>query len=1198
MAKEKKNNLNGGPLPPLPNGGGTPPGPEGIDSPVSGPPIPDFHGEDSLPLPEFAPLPSAEPPAMPSSPFTAPTAAAGPSVDYEKKFQEIEQARINMVKMLEEIQDKHTKEKHMWESKIASLEKESQVVLDDFASRQLKEDEQRAKMEEVARNEKIKLEKSLKELESKLEEAREKAFIQALKTKDEETTSLKLEAAMKDVKLKNAHENAAREIEAVKSKLSSDLSAKLLLLQKQYESKLADIYVKSSQKEKVLIEKVDNLQQEKESTLKQADHEKESMRREFNSKNMKAQNEINLLVSRLDETKENYTKSLMSLQGELASAKAQAVADIANIKSEYEGRLDQLKKVSSELEGKIVTLNSELESEKKIASENIRFKDEKITALQKQFADREKLLKDEFENRITQSNSDKNRIESELLQSLEKTRQEYSHKIAAVQDEKKAIEQEILIRKSEFEKRLRELSEEQNFKIDELEKEYENKLRDKDIWQQKTENEHNIKVNELKIVYQRDVDQLKENINIINQHLLQERAKYENLISEKDKEIVAVKSTMQSEIEKQKKFYEGTILFKEEKIEALRVDFEKRELIARSDFEKRLKAALDENISLEIRFRTEIENLSSEFTKRLSASLEEKGKIEQDFHFRIAFIEKEHLKEFDLLRERHSAEIERQRQEFQKKLDISEDSKNKVEQKHKFEIENRVAEFEKDLKRRDGDWNLRIDSLKNSYENRIKQVESEKVSLQQDIQKRIEETDNKWLKKLKDEKGYFEERIAGFESERNLLQKEMKENTERINDKWLKKLEEEKMYLEERIARLSSEFESRKKQLIDENERYKTAVSAKENELTTLRNNYESRIAEMSRNENNLKDTIEKISDDLKTEHKKFLDEIALKTKEFESKMESHTKAKQDEIRNIQRAHNVELKTISIDNESRIAELKNEILEVQKEKDSIYNKWMEEKKQWVNESIRKSEELSSEERTIALKKAELEALELKLKMNEKTVDERVDAAKRSYNEMYEAKSGELEFLKEQLKKTEEETNEKMRQAAEAASTYEKVIKSKNEQLEFMKEQLVRMEKDIEEKIEQAVQSASSDMVNRDELVEKEKELTMVISENKMKEEKILALQEDMELKLKEKEEKYKHECETIKTIAMKSSARHLEDIRKMREEIDRFENANAGELQKAVAEIKKEVSVEQPTAPAKFKESVFVRIWHWLNGPV
>ncbi|HAM38892.1 MAG TPA: hypothetical protein DCP53_05810, partial [Elusimicrobia bacterium] len=414
MSEEKKDNSNG-PLPPLP--GNLPILPQHI------PDLPqDIQNEPSL---EFNTVLSPQN-----------TSLVTANTDYEMKFQGMEQTRNNLVKMLEEIQKNHEIERQMWEEKATFLNRDSQSLLDEFATRQLKEEEERAKRDAEMHTEKLKLEMSLKELETKLEEAREKVFLQALKSKEEEVTTMKLETAMKDVQLKNIRANAEREIEAIKIKMEANLSEKVLSLQKQYEEKLTDVYFKSSQKEKDLTGKIENLQSEKEALIKHAEFEKDRLTREYADKMIKKQNEINLLTSKIEHEKENFSKNISALQNELTSAKAKLLLDVANIKSEYENKLNQAKTMLPTLEGKIETMSSQIESEKKIASEKMKFKDDEIAALRKQFAEREELLKTEFEKQSVQNVNDKNRIEAELRRNVERIGEEYNQKINIIQNEK------------------------------------------------------------------------------------------------------------------------------------------------------------------------------------------------------------------------------------------------------------------------------------------------------------------------------------------------------------------------------------------------------------------------------------------------------------------------------------------------------------------------------------------------------------------------------------------------------------------------------------------------------------------------------------------------------------------------------------------------------------------------------------------
>ncbi|MFA5778750.1 MAG: hypothetical protein WC947_01260 [Elusimicrobiota bacterium] len=1043
-------------------------------------------------------------------------AMPSPSAEYEKRFQEMEEVRLKLSKMLDEIQTKHEKEKQLWEEKMESSQKDSQAVLDEFAVRQLKEEEERIKKEAEIKEEKMRLELALSELETKLEEAREKTFIQALKAKDEEATAVRLEAAMKDVQLKSVKENATREIETIKTKLEASLAEKLLSLQKQYENKLAELYLRSSQKEKELVSKSESLQLEKETILRQADLEKEKISRELNDKIFKRQNEINSLNLKLDDAKENYNKNLQIIQGELTSAKAEILLSDAKVKADYEIKLNQFRSAVTEVESKNTALVIQMESERKISNEKQKSKEEEIAALKKQFLERESLLKTEYEKQVSFNNSDKNRLEAEMKSAMEKLRGEYERKTELLQNEKKIIEHEILIKKAEFEKIIRE-----------------------------RDNEWRVKIQELT-----------EKINSENQLLLQERNRFEKLITDAEKETVFAKSLLQDEIRKQREFYEETVLSKEEKIALITSDFEKREVGLRSDFEKRLSDTLNENIKLEMKFRNEIEILSSEYTKRLSVSLDEKTKIEQELRTRIAFIEKEHLKEIDLLKERLGADRELQKQEFQRKIDSEVASKNELEKKYQSAIDKKATEFEKNIRERTDEWNVKIEKIKSDYENRLKQVESENKFLQQEIYKKLEEN----------------------------------------NIGWQKKLETEKKYLEDKVANYDAELEVRKKQWAEESEKFRTIITRKENDIIVIKTNYENRLTEMSKSESNLKAAIEKLSADLIAEREKFSKELSVKMKEFESKYEELIRAKNAETISAERIYKAELKSVAVENEAKIAELKNELNLARKETETLREKWLEDKKLWIDEMAKKTSVSVDEQRSLILKKAELEALELKLKISEKAIGERIDIEKRKYEEMVDAKNEQLEFLKEQLKNMEDEMDEKIKLITQNSSVDKSAVREKEQEVKKLKDSIEHYKKVVEEL---------------------EKEIPGMQADNKRKEEKIILMQKEIELKLsgqKQKldsefsqkmagiEKRYEKEWKAVEESLLNANTQNLSEIEKLKKEIEVFKSAQA--FQKAVLDAKKRSN--EPVAVSSLSDkkidvvstTILAKVWKWLNEPV
>lgn len=1141
---EEKKDVFGGPLPPMPpdNNIVTPPS---LDLPPSPQNVPSTFPSSSFPPPADSPFASGPQPV----PFAMPS----PSADYEKRFQEMDDARLKLSKMLDEIQSKHEKEKQLWEEKMESLQKDSQSVLDEFATRQLKEEEERLKKEAEIKEDKMRLELALKELETKLEEAREKTFLQALKAKEEEATAVRLEAAMKDVQLKSVKENASREIETVKTKLEASLAEKLLSLQKQYENKLAELYLRSSQKEKELTSKLESLQLEKETILRQADLEKEKISRELTDKIFKRQNEVNSLNSKLDDAKENYNKNLQIIQGELASAKAEILLSDAKVRADYELKLSRMRAVITETESKNVALGIQIESDRKIFAEKLKSKEEEISALQKQFLEREALLKTEYEKQVAGNSSDKNRLESEMKTSVEKLRGEYERKAELLQNEKKIIEHEILIKRAEFEKIIRERDNEWRMKIQEL----------------------------------------TEKINSENQLLLQERNKFEKLIAAAEKETVNARSSLQDEIKKQREFYEKILIEKEEKVALITSDFEKREIGMRSDFEKRLSDALNENIKLEMKFRNEIEMLNSEYTKRLSASLDEKNKIEQEWRTRLAFIEKEHSEGIDLLKKRLGADRELQRQELQKRIDYEINSKAELEKNYQSAIDKKAAEFERNIRERNEEWNAKIEKIKNDYENRLKQVESENKFLQQEMHKKLEENNAGWQKKLESEKKFLENRVSAIESEKSAIAQEMHRRIEESNDIWQKKLETEKKYLEDKVANYDSELETRKKQWAEESEKFRTIITRKENDIIAIKTSYENRLTEMSKSEVSLKTAIEKLSADLIAEREKFSKELSVKMKEFESKYEELIRAKNAETINAERIYKSELKSAAVENEVKISELKNELDLARRETETIREKWLEDKKLWIDDMAKKTSVSSEEHRGVLMKKAELEAMELKLKMSEKTLDERVDIEKQKYEEMLDAKNEQMEFLKEQLKQMEKEADEKIKLITQNLAVDKSAVREKEQEVEKLKDSIEHY-KTIKGELEREISGMQAD--------------------NKRKEEKIVLMQKEIELKLagqKEKldsefsqkmasiENRYEKERKTVEESLLNANTQNLSEIEKLKKEIEMFKNAQAWKI--AVLDAQKSTQMP-PQKVSSIKESsdkkFLAKIWKWLNEPV
>ena len=536
--------------------------------------------------------------------------------------------------------------------------------------------------------------------------------------------------------------------------------------------------------------------------------------------------------------------------------------------------------------------------------------------------ERESLLKTEYEKQVAGNSSDKNRLETEMKTSVEKLRGEYERKAELLQNEKKIVEHEILIKKAEFEKIIRERDNEWRGKIQEL----------------------------------------TEKINSENQLLLQERNRFDKLISDKEKEAANARLLLQDEIRKQREFYEETLLEKEEKITRMTSDFEKKEAGLRSDFEKRIADALNENIKLEMKFRNEIEILSNEYTKRLSSSLDEKTKIEQEFRTRIAFIEKEHLKEIDLLKERLGADLELQKQGLKSRIDSEISSKNELEKNYQSAIVQKTAEFEKNIRERDEEWNIKIEKIKSDYENRFKQVESENKYLQQEMYKKLEENNTGWQKKLGSEKEFLENKISAIESEKSAIAQEMRQRLEESNNIWQKKIETEKKYLEDKVANYDSELEARKKQWAEESEKFRTIITRKENDIIAIKTNYENRLTEMSKSESSIKAMVEKLSADLINEREKFSKELSVRTKDFETKYNELIKAKNAETISAERVYKSELKSVAVENEAKIAELKNELNLARRETETLREKWLEDKSQLqkgLNSSNGKSYRLCS-----------------------------------------------------------------------------------------------------------------------------------------------------------------------------------------------------------------------------------------------
>ncbi|MBI5574670.1 MAG: hypothetical protein HY919_09040, partial [Elusimicrobia bacterium] len=591
-------------------------------------------------------------------------------------------------------------------------------------------------------------------------------------------------------------------------------------------------------------------------------------------------------------------------------------------------------------------------------------------------------------------------------------------------------------------------------------------------------------------------------------------------------------------------------------------------------------------------------------------------------------------KEIDLLRERFEADRELQKQEWKIRIDSEIASKLDLEKNYQSAIAQKTAEFEKNIRERTEEWNIKIEKTKSDYENRIKQVESENKFSQQEMYKKLEENNTGWQKKLETEKTFLENKlsditkefeskkseierssaekdskwrvsleelkneyqnkIAKIESEKSAIVQEMHRRFEESNSTWQKKFETEKKYLEDKVSNYDSELEARKKQWAEESEKFRTIITRNENDIIVIKTNYENRLTEMTKSENNLKTAIEKLSADLLSEREKFSKELSEKTKEFEAKYAEIVETKNMEFGNIEKVHLCELKSASVENESKINELKKELNSARCETETIREKWLEDKKLWLDETAKKTSVSDEEQRGLLIKKAELEAVELKLKMNEKALDERVNMEKQKYEEMLNVKNEQMGFLKEQLKNMEDEMDEKVKLIMQNSAVDKSAVREKEQEVEKLKDSIEHYKKVIEEL---------------------EREISGILAENKQKEEKIILMQKENELKLsgqKEKldsefskkmadiEKKYNAERKMVEESLLNANTQNLSEIEKLKKEIEIFKSAQAWKI--AVLDAKR--SPQTPPSPVvhPVKESpdkkFLTKMWKWLNEPV
>jgi len=229
----------------------------------------------------------------------------------------------------------------------------------------------------------------------------------------------------------------------------------------------------------------------------------------------------------------------------------------------------------------------------------------------------------------------------------------------------------------------------------------------------------------------------------------------------------------------------------------------------------------------------------------------------------------------------------------------------------------------------------------------------------------------------------------------------------------------------------------------------------------------------------------------------------------------------------------------------------------------------------------------------------------------------------------------LEFLKEQLKNMEEEADEKIKLITQNMSVDKNAVREKEQEVEKLKEMIAHYK------------------TAKEEL---EKEIVGLQTDNKRKEENIILLQKEIELKLTEQKEKlnsefskkmaeiekrYETERKMVEESLLNANTQNLSEIEKLKKEIEIFKNAQS--FQKAILDAKKnaifepqrtqreaekkricgmrdfspssmeqiqtinvartsvrvsEAKLDDKNKSSQYKEPVFTKIWEWLNEPV
>ncbi|MFA5857907.1 MAG: hypothetical protein WC955_02460 [Elusimicrobiota bacterium] len=485
-------------------------------------------------MPDISNMPMPGLPAMDgidlfNMPGSGAPAAMGSSekIKYEKKVMEMESSSEKLKDVLVDTEKKFNTERNVWETRVKDKQQELWSAKQDLESIKNRERVLRDTKDRELKDTRDKLENEIKGLEHKLVDIREKSWQQAMKSREEEMTAVRVEMAIKDSQIRAVREQKDREISELRERMERKMVEQLFHTRQEYETKLTaqDELVKQLKEE---LKEKERLLREEQRLYNQRLHAKEeeilSYKNEYIIRETQTQGEYDSKLRELLSDKKSYEKELLNREKgydknvELWQEKIRIKdEEIAALKKHVEGRAEE---VTAEYRFRI----QQMEDEKHQLTGNIRNLENEL-----------RLAQQAQERYFYEISSIRQKIEAEFVGKLAEKDVEISRRLA---ESKNTVDEQVTQKSKEKDLRLREVEQEKT----RLVQDYEEKIR-------KTSETYETMMREAREKLA-DLPSLQLRTSELEKRYERDRTAWQERIDEKDGEIVKLQDSFSNERKK------------------------------------------------------------------------------------------------------------------------------------------------------------------------------------------------------------------------------------------------------------------------------------------------------------------------------------------------------------------------------------------------------------------------------------------------------------------------------------------------------------------------------------------------------------------------------------------------------------------------------------------------------------------------